>query len=392
MVPEGKRARIDEPQGSFVYVGSSTAGQAAVKDSPGFGKVTRKEERQGVCIFRTGLDGTLEPAGFFALGSHCGWLAPHPSNGHLYGVGGGKVHALKVTADGALTSASSADSIGNCHYLEISRDGRWVLVVSYSGGTVAVLPIHADGHLGEATDSKLHGMTPKPALADRQEACHPHQIRLDPQTGRWALVCDLGADCVWVYAFDPGRGALVGAANSRRHLVLPEGAGPRHLDFHPQKPWVYVLCELDGNVVVCDWDDKEGRLSPKQSIYVMAAGAACSRAHHSGTAHILVSADGHTVYASSRTDNQIVVFQVDTTTGMLSKIQSVPSGGICPRNFHLDYSSEQPRMRITNQDSQNLVVYAINSSDGTLREPPVSILELDGVCPQVIAGPVVARS
>jgi len=105
-----------------------------------------------------------------------------------------------------------------------------------------------------------------------------------------------GASRVWVYAFDVARGSLAGAANSERHLLLPEvgrekgegerrgeerrgekrreeerrgekrreeerrgeketrprhvrkASGPRHLDFHPAKPWVYVLCELDGEM------------------------------------------------------------------------------------------------------------------------------------------------
>jgi 6-phosphogluconolactonase (cycloisomerase 2 family) len=61
-------------------------------------------------------------------------------------------------------------------------------------------------------------------------------------------VPDLGADRVWVYGFDAARGSLIGASNSMRHLVLPAGAGPRHLDFHPNGRWVYVLCELDGKV------------------------------------------------------------------------------------------------------------------------------------------------
>ena len=98
-----------------------------------------------------------------------------------------------------------------------------------------------------------------------------------------------GASRVWVYAFDVVRGSLAGAANSERHLLLPEvsrekgresgeerrgeerrgekrreeerrgeketrprhvrkASGPRHLDFHPTEPWVYVLCELDGEM------------------------------------------------------------------------------------------------------------------------------------------------
>ena len=41
------------------------------------------------------------------------------------------------------------------------------------------------------------------SLADRQEACHLHQIRLCPTTNQWALACDLGADTIVTYKADP---------------------------------------------------------------------------------------------------------------------------------------------------------------------------------------------
>mmetsp|Transcript_86265 Transcript_86265/g.279283 ORF Transcript_86265/g.279283 Transcript_86265/m.279283 type:complete len:379 (-) Transcript_86265:76-1212(-) len=371
----------------FIYVGPTKAGQSVFKNSPGFGKVVVEEEKQDINIFRLGEDGhSLIAAGSFDPGCHTNWLAYHPSNGHLYAVGGGKVHALKVAADGSLSAVSSADALGASAYLELSADGKWALVANFGSGSIAVLPILSDGKLSEATDSKMHTMVPNPALADRQDACHPHQIRLD-KANKWALVCDLGADRVWVYAFDAVRGSLVGASNSSRHLALPEGAGPRHLDFHPNGRWVYVLCELNGNLVVCDWDAEAGSLTPKQSIYVLPEGVACSRANHSGSAHVLVSPDGRMVYATTRTDNQVVVFRADAATGCLEKAQSVPSCGICPRNFHLDYTSAEPRLRVGNQDSQNLVTYAIDPSSGLLAEPP-EVLKLDGFCPAIITGPI----
>jgi len=279
---------------------------------------------------------------------------------------------------------SSRACCGSCCFLEISRDGRWVLCANYSAGTVSTLPIMPDGSLGDAADSKLHFEKLDPALADRQEACHTHQIRLDPQTNRWALVCDLGADRVCVYAFDGERGSLVGASNSARHLKMPAGSGPRHLDFHPNGRWVYLMCELDGNVVVCDWDAAAGTLAPKQTIFGLPEGVVNSRAHNSGNAQILVSPDGKTVYSSARTSNTIMVYRVDAATGHLEKLQDVSSGGITPRNFILDFTTQMPKLRCGNQDSQNVATFAINQ-DGTLGEAVVS--ETTGICPCVVTLP-----
>ena len=167
-------------------------------------------------------------------------------------------------------------------YLDISKDGKWAVSASYGGSSLSVLPIADDGTLGAPTDIRHHEVELNPALADRQEACHPHQVRVDA-TDKWVLVPDLGASRVWIYGMPGVDGKLIRDMSSEAHLVLPEEAGPRHLDFHPNGKWVYVLCELDGNVVLCDWHSHAGRLSPRQTISALPSGVVCSRVGHSGS-------------------------------------------------------------------------------------------------------------
>mmetsp|Transcript_152562 Transcript_152562/g.489258 ORF Transcript_152562/g.489258 Transcript_152562/m.489258 type:complete len:341 (+) Transcript_152562:55-1077(+) len=246
-----------------VYVGSGAVGQAKVSNSPVFGKLAVPTEERAAIVNLT-VDEELGTLAVFRVEEqpfHVGWLVPRPLNGHLYGVGGGKAHSWAAGGDGSLTLTSSSDTAGGSAFLELSCDGRWAL-----SARLAVLPISLNGALGMATCVKMHSLQLNPTLADRQEGCHPHQIRLDPHTNKWALSCDLGASRVWVYSFDSVTGTLVGEADSPRHLLLPESAGPRHLDFHPSGRWVYILCELDGCLVVCDWDAEAGRLSPKQTL------------------------------------------------------------------------------------------------------------------------------
>ena len=205
-------------------------------------------EKTAIAILKYASGGPVL-SGMHPMSSHVGWLARHPTNGHLYAACAGRLISLRIAQDGSLRETSSADALGNPAHFELSSDGAWVLVANYAESNVVVLPILPDGTVGDAVDSKHHALSaPNPALRDRQESSHPHQVRLDPRGEKWALVPDLGADRVWVYGFDAARGSLLGASNSTRHLVLPAGAGPRHLDFHPNGRWVYVLCELDGKV------------------------------------------------------------------------------------------------------------------------------------------------
>mmetsp|Transcript_16035 Transcript_16035/g.31344 ORF Transcript_16035/g.31344 Transcript_16035/m.31344 type:complete len:233 (+) Transcript_16035:77-775(+) len=218
---------------SFVLVGSSSPGQTVVTDSPIYGKVPRPEQEEKGILVLSGEGLELQTVGFFPLGAHVGWICQHPTNGRFYAAGGGKVHEIVLSEAGQVSFCSNADAIGGPAHLELSADGAWALVANYSAGNLVVFPIHPDGSLGPASDSKHHSIDALSHLADRQEASHPHQIVLDPAGNHWALSCDLGSDFVMVYAFDSVRGGLIGAANSNRHLKMPEGSGPRHLAFHP---------------------------------------------------------------------------------------------------------------------------------------------------------------
>jgi 6-phosphogluconolactonase (cycloisomerase 2 family) len=286
----------------YCYIGSSGPGQSSVPNSPGYGKVTVEESKSGIIVAKLRADGAIEPAGMVATDSHVGWLTQHPTNGHLYCVAGANLLGMKIEADGSLSAPfTSADTAGGSAYLDITADGKWALSASYGDSLLSILPIADDGTAGAPTDVLKHEVPLNPALADRQEACHPHQVRVD-LTQQWALVPDLGASRVWIYGLPTNaEGKFVRDQTSDAHLILPEGAGPRHLDFHPNGKWVYVLCELDGNVVLCDWDTDAGTLSPRQSIYALPDGVVCSRAHHSGCSHIMVSPNGANVYAATRT-------------------------------------------------------------------------------------------
>ena len=156
----------------YSYVGSSPAAQVKVSDSPAYGKLPPPAvEKKGVMVYRAG-----ERVGFSELKHHVGWMEKHPSNGCVYAAGSGKLRAYKVAADGMLEEFSSADALGNPAHFCLSANGAWALCANYSASTLSVLPIAADGSVGEATDSKHHVVRLNPQLADRQEACHPHQV------------------------------------------------------------------------------------------------------------------------------------------------------------------------------------------------------------------------
>ena len=158
--------------------------------------------------------GDLKLIGLAAAVKKASFLALHPNHRYLYSTcevddyqdsKGGAVAAFKIdAATGNLTLLNHQSSAGEGpHHLSLDREGKYALVANYHGGSVAVLPIRADGTLGPATSTVLHHGSS--VNKSRQTGPHPHAINVDP-TNRFAFVPDLGLDKVLAYRFDAASG------------------------------------------------------------------------------------------------------------------------------------------------------------------------------------------
>src|SRR5690606_12926396 len=88
-----------------------------------------------------------------------------------------------------------------------------------------------------------------------------HFNPFDP-SGRYVIVPDKGADQVVSYLYEAGRlsPASVPAVNSR------EGAGPRHIAFHPDGAMAYCVNELDSTVTSYAFNRETGALQALQVV------------------------------------------------------------------------------------------------------------------------------
>ena len=199
------------------------------------------------------------------------FLALHPGGRFLYAVGetanlGGKrtgaVSAFSLDAKtGKLTllNRQSSGGAGPCH-LAVDQTGKCLLVANYGSGSIAALPIQADGALGEPGAVIQHqGSSVNP---QRQAGPHAHFITPDP-ANRFALACDLGLDQVLVYRLDPAKASL--AANDPPFAAVKPGSGPRHLAFHPSGRFVFLINEMGSTLTAFAYDAKRGALKELQT-------------------------------------------------------------------------------------------------------------------------------
>ncbi|MER6349833.1 lactonase family protein [Streptomyces sp. NPDC001595] len=307
--------------------------------------------------------------------------------------GPGVVAAAVDPGSGALTLLSSDDGVPDPSYLALAPDGRTLYAVSetaegavaayrvdgatperlgppvrvgggpthlgvhaghlltadYGSGGVTVVPLRPDGTLAATASGTLQHTGSGP-YAPRQQGPHAHHVQADP-SGRWILSVDLGTDSVRVCVLKEGN------LLPHRETALRPGSGPRHLAFHPDGPYAYVVNELSPTVTVCRWDAEDGTLRPLAETSVL-PGAPAGDAYPSG---VVVSPDGRFVWTATRGEDVLSVFAVEGETLRLSG--TVPCGGHWPRALAFAHGF----LYVANERSGDVTWFAVDPETGLPR-------------------------
>jgi 6-phosphogluconolactonase len=294
------------------------------------------------------------------------FLALHPNHCFLYvvdengNVGGkmsGAVRAFRIDpATGGLTLLNDQPSGGGgpCH-LSVNHSGQCLLVANYGSGSVAALPIGADGTLGAPATKIQH--VGSSINHGRQAGPHAHFIAADPDD-RFALACDLGLDKILVYRLDAAKGLLV--ANDPPAGRVTPGLGPRHLVFHPNGRFAYVISEMGSTITAFTYDAKRGQMEEIQTLSTLPA----DFSGKSGGAEIQIHPSGKFLYGSNRGHDSVALFAVDSETGRLRFVECQSTQGRTPRHFEIDPSGKW--LLAENQDSDSVVVFQLDQATGKL--------------------------
>jgi 6-phosphogluconolactonase len=333
-------------------------------------------------IYRLRLDtatGALRIDGLAVTSVNPSYLALHPNGRVLYAVNEisefakeptGAVSAFAIArTSGALTPLNQQASHGKAPcYVSVDRTGTVVLVANYGGGSITTIPIRQDGRLGTPRNVVKHaGAGADPV---RQTAPHAHCILADPGN-TFVLAVDLGIDAILTYRFDPRTAAITVVPSG---AATKPGAGPRHLTFHPNGKFAYVVNELDSTIATYAYGAEQGTLEELQLTAASPGGTGTDNR----PADVHVAASGRFLYASNRGDDTIAVFAIDQTSGQLSPVQQVPSGGKAPRNFSLDPTG---RFLVTaNQKSDTIVSFRVDAESGRLTPSGSSVEIATPVC------------
>jgi 6-phosphogluconolactonase len=242
---------------------------------------------------------------------------------------------------------------------------RFLISANYKNGNVSVLPVNPDGSLEDCTQVvALPGEPRHLHRSEGQESSRPHDVVFDP-SGRFVVIPDKGLDRVFVFRFDPKTGRLI--PGEPEFTPARNGAGPRHIVFHPKQPLAWVINELDSTVSTYRWDRRRGRLTP---IGVSSTQPGDFTAD-SWASEIALGPTGRTVYASNRGHNSVTILRVRRDSGIAQAVNWVLTGGRQPRFFGIDPTGRF--LYAANQKSDEIVMFRIGGRDGSLQRTRVRI-------------------
>lgn len=277
------------------------------------------------------------------------------------GEGGSAAAALSFDKEKGNLSAincQATEGAGPCYVLT-NTEKMFTMTANYRGGNISVFPISGDGSLKLV--SQVFNFYPE---------SHLHMAILSPDK-RFVFATDLGKDRIYKFVVNPesdaeGKFLIPGEPDS---FPLPDGAGPRHMVFHPNGKYFYCINELDGTVSCFTYND--GQLKAFQNI----ASDTVEHEGNKGSADIHITPDGKFLYASNRLKNDgIAIFRINEANGELSSVGYQPTG-IHPRSFIITPNGKL--LLVANQHSNQIQVFSIDATTGLLTDTKQDITTIE---------------
>ncbi|NYE03878.1 6-phosphogluconolactonase [Bacillus niacini] len=285
------------------------------------------------------------------------YLTISSDNRYLYSVvkegDTGGLAAFSINDNGELTVINSQFSEGAspCH-VSVDSKNNYVFSANYHKGTVESAFLNQeDGSVQPAVSIFKHeGSGPDP----RQEKAHTHYAGVTPDE-KYLAVVELGTDALITYKVNDN-----GTLEKVSLLPIKAGSGPRHLAFHPNGKFAYIMTEFSSEVIALHYHPENGHFTEIQFISTLPEDFT---ENNQGSA-IHISADGRFVYAGNRGHNSIALFQINQESGELSFVEHTSTEGDWPRDFEIDPSERF--IVASNQESSNIVLYSRDEDTGRL--------------------------
>lgn len=351
----------EDYNGIYMLVGSY-----ATPEEEGI-KIYRFDEATGNAEYISGLKGISNPS----------YLIPSVDGERIYAVGedAGKTstaNAIRFDKEQetlTLLNSQLTDGAAPC-YITLSPSGKFVITANYFGGSITIFPLDKEGKL--KPDTRLISFIGNGPDKERQNQPHLHCVEFTPDH-KYLLANDLGTDQIHIFPLskevtDGVSHSLLDESKEYNVKVEP-GSGPRHICFHPNQKYAYLINEISGKVITFSYEN--GKLNALQYIEADTTGA-------KGSGDIHISPDGKFVYASNRLQaDGIAIFAVDQEKGTLTKA-GYQLTDIHPRNFIITPNGRY--LLVACRDSNTIQIFSRDKVTGLLNDTGKTINTDKPVC------------
>ena len=178
----------------------------------------------------------------------------------------------------------------------------------------------------------------------------------DP-SNRFVFVPHTRPNLIFQFTFDEKAGSLT--PSSLPKVSTAENTGPRHLGFHPERPFVYFDNEQGSSVTAFKLDESDGTLTAFQTLSTLPR----DFKGRNTCADLELTPCGRFLYAANRGHDSIAGFSVDADTGKLTSIGQTATEKT-PRSFNIDPGGRY--LYAAGQASDRLASYRIDKKSGRL--------------------------
>ncbi|MBL3960961.1 beta-propeller fold lactonase family protein [Burkholderia sp. KCJ3K979] len=281
---------------------------------------------------------------------------PHPDGPYLYvstSAAGphvpsdfNHVSAYAMGHDGTLTTHGPSRILDRrAVHTCVDPTGKYLLSAhNFPRSGLTIHPLLEDGTIGE----------PVPQNDAIDCGAYPHQVRVLP-SAQAALIVDRGNNARADKEEDPGALRLFPLSDgvlSSGDVIAPDrgyGFGPRHVDFHPTQPWMYVSDERTNQLYMFRITDSTIESKPAYRCSLLEAPNRVDARQLGGPIHVHPS--GRYVFVANRADrteeidgqkvfaggeNSIAVFRIDAFTGEPTLVEHARTRSFHVRTFACD--------------------------------------------------------
>jgi 6-phosphogluconolactonase len=307
------------------------------------------------------------------------YLAISRNGQHVYAVNeikNGGISAFNFNqTSGKLVLLNQVSSGGDSPcYIAVDDHDKFVFAGNYGSGSLSAVALKEDGSLS----SNIQFIQQEGSSIDksRQQGPHVHATVITPDN-HYLLTPNLGTDKVSIYRIDLASMSKPLSPAEPPYISVKPGSGPRHITFHSNSKYVYLIHEMAGMITAFDY--KNGKLIEKQTITMLAS----DFKGKVGAADIHVSPDGKFLYASNRGDaNELVIYAIDKN-GKLNNVGRQETLGKVPRNFAIDPTGNY--LLVANQSSNEVVIFKRDIKTGFISPTGNRIMVSKPVCLKFVA-------